>query len=360
MPYAFAGCKSLKSVENIKSNYLAPYEFAGCTALTSVKMPNSHSFSGDHAFKDCSSLPSVIIPANTFMVNDGMFMGCSSLTSVIFNEPSQIAFINAIGNNVFNGTALTSLTFPASITSYVNLAPLALSNIPNLHEIHFNGIPKAKIGQEYKQEIDFEFKSGFIYSSENKVNYGVFDKSETNKYDPSYAYNDYFIDCDEVECKNIMNTCIQSNIPVVVICGGPGCELCDKFARNVTRTKEFLDWLKSKDNRFIVVETVYNNIVSPLKRPKDGMLPNVYLYWKNPSTGEVHSVTRNHASEPTLGTGPNISRPNLFISVIQSTFAGYSGNASYSEVIDADIINNHCFGLKHDVFIYGNDSDKPV
>lgn len=72
-PYAFAGCTSLKSMKNIRGNYLADYEFAGCTSLTSVSFPNSHSFVGECVFKDCTSLKKVVIPPNTFGIGEGMF-----------------------------------------------------------------------------------------------------------------------------------------------------------------------------------------------------------------------------------------------------------------------------------------------
>jgi hypothetical protein len=48
------------------------------------------------------------------------------------------------------------------------------------------------------------------------------------------------------------------------------------------------------------------------------------------------------------------------ISKIEEVFAGYEGSSTYSNIISVDIMDSHCFGLNHDVNLYGNDSTDPI
>lgn len=349
--YAFANCTQLQSMENIQGNYLGDYEFYNCTSLTSITMPNSHSFSGEYSFKNCSSLISVKIPANTFMLNTGLFMGCSSLTSIVFDEPSHLKDEACLGNNFLNGTAITSLTIPASITSYTNIAPYAFSNMPNLKEIHFNGIPTSSIAEVYKDD-SLQFETGIIYTStENSNIYGEFKNKKS-----SYKFNDYFKEVSANKCKSIMNACVQGNIPLVLIRGNPNmsnCSHCYNWAAKTTHNSQFLNWLKSDQNKFVFIETGYDNYVSPFK--VGGTFPYVDIYWKEES-GKVHHFVATDGNTRGEYVSKVIGNANTFISKILSYFSGYDGGSTHIQVISSDIIENHCFGLNHNVILFGNDN----
>lgn len=116
--YAFAGCRNLKTVKQVGSSYTSNYEFADCTALTSFEFVDRVSFVGEHVFDGCTGLRRIKIQNNCKGINDYAFNGCSNLTAIEFAEPSHMDYWHAIDNFAFNGTALTSITFPACITSF--------------------------------------------------------------------------------------------------------------------------------------------------------------------------------------------------------------------------------------------------
>ncbi len=289
------------------------------------------------------------------MVNTGLFMGCSALTSVKFNEPSKLGFYNCIQNNVFNGTSITSLTFPTSITSYSYIAPYALANMPYLQEIHFAGMPKSSIAQTYESD-NINVNTNVIYSSVTNSNiYGVFDSTNKKRYNPAYAYDNYFVECDESKCKELVNMCLTNNFPMVLIRGSAnmsGCGACVQFAEIATHTAQFLDWVKSQSNKYVIIETSYTVKVPPFT--STGHFPYLDIYWKEKDTGIVHWYTKKSAN---VRPGP----ASQLIKEINTAFSNYKGSStSMLSSISVDLLENHCFGLNHDVMLFGNDSLVPI
>ena len=69
---------------------------------------------GYRAFYYCDALTSVTFPASLTSIGDEAFRGCEALTSVDLSSTS----LTSIGNNAFSGCeALTSVVFPTSLTS---------------------------------------------------------------------------------------------------------------------------------------------------------------------------------------------------------------------------------------------------
>jgi hypothetical protein len=141
--YAFNGCASLASVTIPPAiNTLAPYTFAGCAALTSITLPltltnyQTACFSGsgltsitfpeltttnigDQVLANCTGLTSVTFPnkppsGGSFPLTLGtaILMGCTGLQS--FTVPDQWL---SLPNNFFEGSGLTSITVPSTITT---------------------------------------------------------------------------------------------------------------------------------------------------------------------------------------------------------------------------------------------------
>jgi hypothetical protein len=97
---AFAGCTNLATVT-----------FAQGSQLKTI---------GAFAFEDCTSLTGIIIPASVTTIGTadnnwaGTFQYCTSLATVTFAEGSQLEII---GNGMFQHcTSLTGITIPASVT----------------------------------------------------------------------------------------------------------------------------------------------------------------------------------------------------------------------------------------------------
>jgi len=96
-----------KTIEHYtgEQNIIGYYAFAGCRSLTSINFPNCTAI-GDDAFQSCSSLTSISFP-NCTTIDNYAFEECTSLTSVNFPN------CTAIGYCAFYGcTSLTSVNFP--------------------------------------------------------------------------------------------------------------------------------------------------------------------------------------------------------------------------------------------------------
>ena len=112
----FAGCKSLKTVTvegSISSVGLST--FADCTALETANL-GSITVISDNMFSNCSSLNTITIPSTVTSIRNNAFLNCTSLTSAVIEEG-----VTSTGNSMFNGcTSLASVSLPSTLLTIGN------------------------------------------------------------------------------------------------------------------------------------------------------------------------------------------------------------------------------------------------
>ncbi len=114
--YAFAGHGQLESIVIADSvTKIGEFAFSQCAKLQSVQLPMGLTTVEAHLFWECTSLQAVEIPANVTEIGYGAFIDCIALQQVTLPDGLQ-----TIGDNVFRGTAVTSIKIPASLRDIVS------------------------------------------------------------------------------------------------------------------------------------------------------------------------------------------------------------------------------------------------
>ncbi|MBR4844614.1 MAG: leucine-rich repeat protein [Alistipes sp.] len=143
--YAFKNCESLTSIiipEGCVGNsdiYFDSYcysWFEGCSSLENVKLPSTLKHLSDNCFKDCTSLQKITIPEGINWIANYCFDNCTSLSEITCLSPikhigsdafkncqslkyfdlSSLAGEGFGANSSFEGSGLTSVTIPETIT----------------------------------------------------------------------------------------------------------------------------------------------------------------------------------------------------------------------------------------------------
>lgn len=102
---AFSNCSALKMVflpENLKE--IGERAFSN-SALSEISIPDSITQLSAFIFESCKKLVSVQLPETLVSIDAGTFMNCASLKNIVL--PDSLV---SIGNNAFDGSALTEIT----------------------------------------------------------------------------------------------------------------------------------------------------------------------------------------------------------------------------------------------------------
>ena len=127
--------------------------FARCENLMTVTLPEGLKTLGAGTFRGCTALETVNLPASLETVGNGTFEDCQSLKNVVFAAFSKI---KTLPNTTFRGcTALESIELPASLTELMGQGESAESNGPGLfaecsslrHVTFAEGSKLTRIGQ---------------------------------------------------------------------------------------------------------------------------------------------------------------------------------------------------------------------
>ena len=175
---AFIACNNLKEVyitdiaawckikfESLASNplYHESNLYVNGTLVTDLVIPNSVTSIGGKAFCYCSSLTSITIPNSVTSIGYDAFAACNNLKEVYITDIAawcKITFessgsnpLNNAGNLYVNGTLVTDLVIPNSVTSigsraFYNCSSLTSVTIPNsvtsIGEYAFNSCYKLR------------------------------------------------------------------------------------------------------------------------------------------------------------------------------------------------------------------------
>ena len=131
----FVNCTYITSLSfEAPSTCATIYDFAfyGCSGIVgTVTIPSSVTNIRQGAFQGCSGLTSVALPQSGLTtIGNNAFRSCSSLTGSV-TLPSSVT---TIGTYMFYGTGISSLTIPASVTSY---SGRLCDEMQSLEELHF-------------------------------------------------------------------------------------------------------------------------------------------------------------------------------------------------------------------------------
>ena len=110
----FNSCSSLKSVilpQNMTEIYNGMFE--DCSSLTSITIPETVTVIRDYAFADCTKLSNINFPSKLTGIGGFAFQNNEELKTIVLPEETPLT----LGHRAFQGSGLTSLTLPASVTN---------------------------------------------------------------------------------------------------------------------------------------------------------------------------------------------------------------------------------------------------
>lgn len=128
---AFDGCTSLQTVTAPNLTGTADqFVFEDCP-VTSVDLGNVTSV-GTQCFLRCDELVSISLPSAT-LIGNLAFLNCTKLATI------DMPVVEQINTGAFNGTGLTSITFPASLTTLIETNFNMFRNITTLTDVIVEG-----------------------------------------------------------------------------------------------------------------------------------------------------------------------------------------------------------------------------
>lgn len=110
--FAFEGCTSLENVLAYKLRSVGGSAFKDCTALKEITLPATLKYIYRSAFEGCSALSTVSVPGTLESIGERAFFGCAQLMGITYRGESKL---QAIGDEAFVGTSITSLSLPKTI-----------------------------------------------------------------------------------------------------------------------------------------------------------------------------------------------------------------------------------------------------
>lgn len=207
---AFMGCISLKNIEIPKCvKRIGFCAFKGCTSLTNVIFENDSNlefidgaFFPDHlesygAFEDCVSLKEILLPSQLKEIGYSAFKNCSSLEYVYFEPNSKLKIINGAQGGSFNVPA----SYNESFGAFSNCTSLKKIEVPSSVEV---------IGEAvFKNCVSLE---SVVFDENSRL------KVLEGDYNVKGYYTGVFADC-----KSLKSIVIPANVQIIKKTAFKGC-----------------------------------------------------------------------------------------------------------------------------------------
>lgn len=130
--FAFEECKDLQSVvlnEGLTTIDKYAFEYAGANnEAFSINFPSTLSSIGEDCFSRSALTTCNLLGCSSLQIGDNAFTGCEKLTSVTL--PTNIT---SIPTHCFSNTNITSISFPASATTFNNMCCYQCANLQNIY-----------------------------------------------------------------------------------------------------------------------------------------------------------------------------------------------------------------------------------
>ncbi len=111
---------------------LGAYLFYENGSLIQVTIPSTVQLIGYAAFKHATSLTSISIPNSVTHIDSDAFSGAANLSTMTLSNSLQV-----IGNNAFEGTKITTITLPSTLSE---IHARAFADNPLLQTVNLNGL----------------------------------------------------------------------------------------------------------------------------------------------------------------------------------------------------------------------------
>jgi len=144
---AFAGFKSVKSVELGSVEAIGSGSFKDCTGITDIDFPESLTTIGESAFEGCTGIKQTELPAVLRTVGASAFRNCTALSSV-----KLPAAVESVGAQAYEGCTSLKDVFIHSKTAEIGDKAFGYQSderkTPGFAMITYSGTPAAKYAEE--------------------------------------------------------------------------------------------------------------------------------------------------------------------------------------------------------------------